>query len=102
MLANMLMGLPSMKICMHRSLVTKMRGTFAIMGDFNSRNGVKTDFIERMNMVIDREVLDLKQNAYSDLFSEFLISGNCVMLNGRSNKANDYTCVSIRGHSIVD
>ena len=77
-------------------------GKFAIMGDFNSRIGDSSDFIEGVDNVIEREVLDQRHNAYSDLFSDFLISSNCIILNGRSNLVNDYTCISTRGLSVVD
>jgi hypothetical protein len=77
-------------------------GKFLIMGDFNSRIGDRPDFIEGIDNVPERDIIDTKQNAYSDLFCEFLISANCVVLNGTSNHSHDFTFVSTRGHSVVD
>ena len=77
-------------------------GNFAIVGDFNSRIGERSDYIEGVDMMEEREVVDTKENAYCDLFCDFLVSANCVVLNGRKNSLNDFTCVSTRGHSVVD
>ena len=77
-------------------------GEFMLMGDFNSRLGDRQDFIEGVDEMPERETIDTKENVYSDLFLEFLISSNCVMLNGRSNVRNDFTYVSTRGLSVVD
>ena len=75
---------------------------FVIMGDFNSRIGEKEDFIAGVDDVAERQIIDVKENAYSDIFTEFLISANCVVLNGRGSGKNDYTFVSNRGCSVVD
>ncbi len=77
-------------------------GNFLLMGDFNSRLGNKKDFIEGVDVIADREVIDHKLNGYSDLFCDFLSSASCIVLNGRNSVKNDYTFVSTRGHSVVD
>ena len=77
-------------------------GKFVMMGDFNSRLGYSSDFIEGVDVVMDRKVLDSRQNPYCDLFCDFLVSANCIVLNGRNNRRDDYTCISARGLSVVD
>ena len=88
---------------LHAQIFTyQNEGEFIIMGDFNSRVGNKQDFIEGVDDLPMRDVVDTKENAYSDIFTEFLISANCVMLNGRDNVKDDFTYVSNRGSSVVD
>ena len=40
-------------------------------------------------------MIDEKENAYSDLFLEFLISSGCVVLNGMNYFNNDFAYISI-------
>ena len=89
------------------NLLTKIymyqnEGIFYICGDFNSRCANKTDYIEGVDDLPERAVVDFKDNAYGDVFINFLVNGNCCILNGRNHVNNDFTCISIRGKSVVD
>ena len=76
------------------------QGEFLLMGDYSSRVGDRQEFIEGVDDLCEREIIDTKENAYSDIFVDFLVSANCVMLNGRDNIKHDYTFVSNRGISV--
>ena len=72
------------------------KGTIIICGDFNSRCGDEPDYIEGVDCVPCRNVIDFTGNEYSDIFMDFLISSNFCMLNGRNYvKKNDFTCSSV-------
>ena len=61
------------------------------------------DFIEGVDSVPERNVVDYTKNMYGDFLCKFLIDSNCCVLNGRqSEKENDngYTYVSTRGNSV--
>ncbi|VDI24173.1 Hypothetical predicted protein [Mytilus galloprovincialis] len=77
-------------------------GTVCISGDFNSRIGYNTDFIEGVDRIPSREVIDKTENHYGDLFVDFLVDSNFCVLNGRIGNENNYTCVSKKGKSVVD
>ena len=77
-------------------------GSFYICGDFNARCGDATDFIEGVDQLPQRTVLDCTNNAYSDVFIDFLINVNCCIVNGRNSVKDDFTYVSTRGSSVVD
>lgn len=61
-----------------------------ICGDFNSRCGDLKDFIEGVDMLPCRDVLDFKVNKYGHLMIDFLLSSNMCMLNGRNSTKNDF------------
>ena len=78
-------------------------GIIFICGDFNSRCGELDDFIVGVDNIIHRNTLDYTVNYYGELFIDFLINTNMIMLNGRFNKCDDnFTSISVKGHSIVD
>ncbi|XP_071102383.1 uncharacterized protein [Haliotis cracherodii] len=72
-------------------------GLVCICGDFNSRVGSNSDFIQGVDDVPEREVIDYQENS---AFIEFLVNSNMCMLNGRSEK-QDFTYVK-NGSSVVD
>jgi hypothetical protein len=78
------------------------RGDYFLIGDFNSRIGDLDDFIAGIDEVPSRSVIDYKRNAHGDNFVRFLIDTNCCVLNGRNAVSNDYTCISVKGVSVVD
>ena len=61
-----------------------------------------SDFIEGVDHLPERHVVDFSLNAYSDIFIDFLINVNCCIVNGRNSVADDFTFVSTRGCSVVD
>ena len=77
-------------------------GAFLIMGDLNSRCANSQDYIEGVDTIAERNVVDFSSNAYGELLIQFLISANCCILNGRNYCNNDFTCVSTKGLSVVD
>ena len=76
--------------------------TFYICGDFNARCSNFQDFIEGVDNIQDRNVVDFSSNKYGELLCDFLIDSNCCMLNGRNMISNDYTCIKSQGTSVVD
>ena len=58
-------------------------GDVIICGDFNSRCGDESDYIEGVDNIPQREVLDYKLNPYGELPLDFLTDCNLCMLNGR-------------------
>ena len=76
-------------------------GFITIGGDFNARCGQQEDYIEGSDDICMREIIDFVENSHGDHLTDFLISTNIAMLNGRKG-SNDYTCVSHRGKSVVD
>ena len=77
-------------------------GPFCIMGDFNSRCANVQDYIEGVDAIAERNIVDVLSNSYGELLIQFLISANCCILNGRNYHNNDFTCVSSKGLSVVD
>ena len=71
-------------------------------GDFNSRVGEATEFIEGVDDVTPRNVIDYTSNVNGDLLIEFssIDCGMCLV-NGRVGNG-DFTHVSHRGKSVVD
>ena len=57
-------------------------GNFYIVGEFNARCREAQDFIEGIDMITPRQVIDYGHNSYGDLLLDFLINVNCCMLNG--------------------
>ncbi len=55
-----------------------------ICGDLNSWIGDNTDYIEVMDDIPERSVIDFESNPYCDKFLDFRISANCCVLNGRT------------------
>ena len=72
-----------------------------ICGDFNSRCGDESDFIEGADGVPPREVIDGKLNSYGQMLIDFLIDCKLCMINGR-NGGNDFTNINGNGSSVVD
>ncbi len=54
-----------------------------ICGDFNSLIWENADYIEGMEDIIWRNVIEFESNPYCNKLLAFLISANCCVLNGR-------------------
>ena len=76
-------------------------GDVIICGDFNSRCGDEPDYIQGVDNVPPREVIDGKINPYGQLFIDFLTDCNLCMINGRVGE-NDFTNINGNGSSVVD
>ena len=78
-------------------------GQCYICGDFNSRLGDLVDYIEGVNEVPPRDILDFSKNAHGQHFCNFLTDSNCCVLNGRVDpQKNDFTSVSVKGKAVFD
>ncbi len=74
-----------------------------ICGDLNSRVGHAKDFIEEIDNIPDRVVIDDTVNPHGNALCDYCIEGKLAIVNGRISPLNDnFTCVSIKGHSVVD
>ena len=82
--------------------VYQNEGVICICGDFNSRCGGLSDYVEGVDDAPPRSSLDTVDEEYGDMFIEFLVDCNMCMLNGRVGQQNDFTFVSTRGKSVVD
>jgi hypothetical protein len=71
-------------------------------GDFNAKIGDRKDFIEDIDIIKDREVIDDKVNKHGESLLEFLKGNKLCVLNGRLSGKNDYTYVTPQGKSVVD
>ena len=69
------------------------KGYTIILEDFNSRCGPNNDYIEGVDDIVPRPVIDYTENLNGDLFIEFLTDINFAMLNGRIG-VNDCTYTS--------
>ena len=56
-------------------------GEIIICGDFNARLGSESDYIEGVDVVKPRMVIDTTTNSYCDILLDFLIDCNLCMLN---------------------
>lgn len=74
-----------------------------LMGDINARIGSKQDFIQEVDQVKNRIVLDKTVNKHGEVFHEFLLDAKMCLVNSRVTPDFDnYTCVSSKGRSVVD
>ena len=76
--------------------------TLYLRGDWNSRCSDLPDYIEGVDTLQERNIVDFQLNSYGTIFCDFLIDVNCCFLNGPNMLQNDYTFVSTRGCSVVD
>ena len=63
---------------------------------------MRDDYIEGVDEIIERAIVDYKKYHYGDLLIDFLINCNCVMVKGRCAGNNDYTSISVNGTAVVD
>ena len=70
-------------------------GKTTTCGDFNSRIGDESDYIEGVNNIPVRQVIDTTSNKHGDHLLDFLIDCNMCVVNGRLG-LNDSTHVSHR------
>ena len=74
-----------------------------IAGDFNARIGSRLDFIEDLDTINKRCVLDTSVNSYCEAFLEFIKDVKMCIVNGRvTPKYDNYTCLNRNGCSVVD
>ena len=74
-----------------------------IMGDFNSRVGHLKDYVEEIDDVPPRTVINETDNSHGQSMIDFLIECKMSIVNGRVYPPSDnYTCLLIKGRSVVD
>lgn len=71
-------------------------------GDYNARIATKQDYIEGVDDVAARKVIDNGSNKHGDAFIDFLLSSKLCILNGRVDGHDDYTFINPQGRSVVD
>ena len=71
-------------------------------GDFNARIGNKNDYVERIDHVQPRIILDREINKHAEPFIEFLPSAKMCIINGRVTGKDDFTYISPKGKSVVE
>lgn len=67
----------------------------------NSRIGQNSDYVEGVDVVRPRNIVDFYENRQGDKFIEFLCDVNFVILNGRFNDS-EFTYITPSGRSVVD
>lgn len=74
-----------------------------ICGDFNSRIGNKKDYIDVIDNLSQRNVLDSTVNNHGICLHDFLLDSCYCIVNGRiSPEADNFTFLHSRGRSVVD
>ena len=76
---------------------------FILCGDLNSRIGSLHDYVENVDDIPPRIVIDNHVNQHGRCLVDFLHKSKMCIINGRLNPTNnDYTSTSSRGTSVVD
>ena len=76
---------------------------FLIGGDLNARINVNGDYIEGIDDVPERKIIDESKNKHGDAFLDYLLDSKMCIINGRvNNEADDFTSISKKGKAIVD
>ena len=74
-----------------------------ICGDFNARIGNLADYIDRVDDLPSRKVIDNEKNSHGNMLIEFLKDTQYCVINGRLTPEKDnFTFVCTRGLSVVD
>lgn len=66
------------------------------MGDFNACCGEVTDYIEGVDNLIPRDVIDIYINRNGDLLIDMLVDANTCIVNGRIG-SEDFTNINSNG-----
>ena len=76
---------------------------FYVCGDLNSRIGKKIDYIENIDNISGRNVIDFVQNSHGAALHDFLVDARFCIVNGRvTPEYNNFTFIHPRGRSVVD
>ncbi len=77
-------------------------GPLHICGDFNSRIWDMADYIEGIDSISERHVVDFDINSYGDNLIEFLTDSSCCVVNGINSICDDFTHIGSTGRSVSD
>jgi hypothetical protein len=73
------------------------------VGDVNARLGELSDYIDGVDHLPCRKILDFCKNSHGDAFIDLLLESKLCVLNGRlTADLDNYTSVSPKGSSVVD
>ncbi len=67
-----------------KSYLYQNMGPLYMCGDFNSRIGDMADYIEGIDSISERLVVDFDIKSYGDNLIEFLTDSSCCVVNGRN------------------
>jgi hypothetical protein len=74
-----------------------------LCGDLNSRIGDMMDYIQGVDSLPNRIVIDPTKNNHGSAFIEFLQESKMCVCNGRvTDEHNNFTSISSRGRAVVD
>ena len=71
-------------------------------GDFNARIGNKLDYIDGIDSIPRRQVLENDINKHCEPFIDFLIWAKLCIINGRVQGKNDFTYITPKSKLVVD
>ncbi len=60
------------------------------------------NYIEDIESITERYVVDLDINSYGDNLIEILTDSSCCVVNGRTSICNDFTLIRSTDRSVVD
>jgi hypothetical protein len=63
---------------------------------------VLSDFIEGIDDLPERNVVDDTCNNYGEMLVDFLVDVSFAIMNGRNCVKNEFTCIQPQGLSVVD
>ena len=76
---------------------------FLCGGDLNARINTSSDFINGVDDIPHRKILDESKNKHGDAFTEFLLESKMCIINGRIDVgSDDFTSLSKKGKAVVD
>ena len=74
-----------------------------IAGDLNGRVGENADYIDQVDELPRRNVIDFTVNGHGEALTEFCIESKMCIINGRISPLKDnFTSVSGKGSAVVD
>ncbi len=77
-------------------------GPLYMCGDFNSRIGNIVDYIDGIDSIYERHVVDFDINSYGDNLIEFLTDSSCFVVNGRNSICDNFKCIGSTRRNVVD
>ena len=73
-----------------------------ICGDINARVGNLNDYVQLVDELSDRIIVDVGKNKHGQVFIDFLHESKMCVGNGRVPGSDNFTCISTKGKSVVD
>ena len=73
-----------------------------ISGDLNARVGDLQDYVQFVDDIPARNVVDYTRNSHGQCLIDFLLESKLCIANGRVQGSDNFTCISTKGKSVVD